>query len=149
MKIRAIQEVEIKGRKGKVTVCDTDEHPRRGATMEALAKLKPVFKKDGTVTAGNASGINDGAAFAVIASEAFAKKHGLTPIAYIVDHAVAAVEPERMGFGPVPATRRLLERTGLKLEDFGLIEVNEAFAAQYLACEKALGLNREITNVNG
>lgn len=141
--------VEVKGPRGQVTVCDTDEHPRRDASIESLKKLKAVFKKDGTVTAGNSSGINDGAAMTVIASEEFAQKHGLTPLAYIVDHQVAAVEPHRMGFGPVPAVRKLLERNKKNIREMELIELNEAFAAQYLACEKALGIDREITNVNG
>jgi acetyl-CoA C-acetyltransferase len=142
--------VEVVGKRGKPpTVCDTDEHPRRDATVESLAKLRPAFKKDGTVTAGNASGINDGAAMMVIASSEYVEKSGLKPLAWIVDHQVAGVEPERMGFGPVPAVRMLLERNGLTLDDIDLVELNEAFAAQYLACEKGLGLNREITNVYG
>jgi len=142
--------VEVPTKRGKPPrICDTDEHPRREATLEGLAKLKPVFKKDGTVTAGNASGINDGAAFMVLASEAFVERTGATPLAWILDHQVAAVEPERMGFGPVPAVKNLLERRKMSLNDIELIELNEAFAAQYLACEKNLGLNREITNVNG
>ena len=138
-----------KGRKGEEIALDQDEHPRRGTTMEKLAKLKPAFRKDGTVTAGNASGINDGAAATVLASERFAEKHGLKPLAYIVGHQVAGVEPERMGYGPVPAIRKLLERQKLSISDIELIELNEAFAAQYLACEKSLGLDRSITNVNG
>lgn len=142
--------VEVVAKKGKPpVVCATDEHPRRGTTLEGLAKLKPAFKKDGTVTAGNASGINDGAAFTVLASEAYVAKHGAKPMGWIVDHQVAAVEPERMGFGPVPAVKGLLGRRGMSLGDVGLLEVNEAFAAQYLACEKALELDRSITNVNG
>jgi acetyl-CoA C-acetyltransferase len=141
--------VEIPQRKGDPKVIDTDEHPRRGTTLESLAKLKAVFKKGGTVTAGNASGINDGGAAMVVASAEWAKEKGLSPLARIVDHQVAAVEPERMGFGPVPAVRKLLERTGRSLSDIGLVELNEAFAAQYLACEKALELDRSITNVNG
>jgi len=138
-----------KGRKGEEIALDQDEHPRRGTTMEKLAKLKPAFRKDGTVTAGNASGINDGAAATVLASERFAEKHGMKPLAYIVGHQVAGVEPERMGYGPVPAIRKLLERQKLSISDIELIELNEAFAAQYLACEKSLGLDRSITNVNG
>jgi acetyl-CoA C-acetyltransferase len=142
--------VEVVTRKGKPPViCAVDEHPRRDASMEGLGKLKPAFKKDGTVTAGNASGINDGAAFTVIASEAYVARKGLKPLAWIVDHQVAAVEPERMGFGPVPAIKGLLARRGMGIGDVGLFEVNEAFAAQYLACEKALELDRKITNVNG
>ena len=141
--------VEIKGRKGKVTVCDTDEHPREGTTLETLAKLPPAFKKGGTVTAGNASGINDGAACLIIMSDKKAAELGVKPMARIVDHQVAAVEPELMGYGPVPAVKKLLERRKMKIEDIPLIELNEAFAAQYLACEKLLGLDRSITNVNG
>ena len=130
-------------------IVDTDEYPRRDISPEKLAKLPPAFKKDGTVTAGNASGINDGACAAVIMSAEKARELGISPMARIVAHAVAAVEPERMGFGPVPATGKALERAGWTLEDVELVELNEAFAAQYIACEKALGLNREITNVNG
>lgn len=142
--------VEVTTKRGKPpTVCDTDEHPRRGANAEALARLRPAFKKDGTVTAGNASGINDGAAMVVIASAEYVDKSGKTPLAWILDHQVAGVEPERMGFGPVPAVRKLLDRNGLTLDDIDLMELNEAFAAQYLACEKVLGVNREITNVYG
>jgi acetyl-CoA C-acetyltransferase len=140
---------EIPQKKGEPKVLATDEHPRRDATVDSLAKLKPVFKKDGTVTAGNASGINDGAAAMILASGKWAKERGLEPLARIVDHQVAAVEPERMGFGPVPAVRALLKRGARRLTDIQLIEVNEAFAAQYLACEKALELDRSITNVNG
>lgn len=141
--------LEIPQKRKPPKVCDTDEHPRRDASLESLAKLRAVFKKDGTVTAGNASGINDGAAAMVVASRSWAEERGLKWLARIVDHQVAAVEPERMGFGPVPAVTKLLERTKMSLADIELVELNEAFAAQYLACEKALGLNREITNVNG
>jgi acetyl-CoA C-acetyltransferase len=141
--------VEVPQGKKPPKVCDTDEHPRRDASREALAKLKPAFKKDGTVTAGNASGLNDGAAAVILASRAWAEARGLKWRARIVDHAVAAVEPERMGIGPVPAVKKLLERQKLTLADVQLVEVNEAFAAQYLACEKGLELDRAITNVNG
>jgi acetyl-CoA C-acetyltransferase len=141
--------VEIAQRNKPPIVCATDEHPRRDASLESLAKLKPVFKKDGTVTAGNASGINDGAAAMIIAARSWAEERGLAWRARIVAHQVAGVEPERMGFGPVPAVRKLLERQKLSLADIDLVEVNEAFAAQYLACEKTLGLDRELTNVNG
>jgi len=141
--------VPVPQRKGDPIMCDTDEHPREGLSMEKLGKLKPAFKKDGTVTAANASGINDGAAAVVLMSAKRAEKEGLKPLARIVDHAVAAVEPERMGYGPVPAINKLLKKTGKSLDDIQLFEVNEAFAAQYLACEKGLGLNRDITNVNG
>ncbi len=140
--------VVIKSKKGD-KILDTDEHPRRDISPESLSKLPPAFKENGTVTAGNASGINDGAAFAVIMSEEKAKSLGLKPLAEIVSHGVAGVEPELMGYGPVPATQKALKRAGLTLKDIGLIELNEAFAAQYLACEKLLGLNRDITNVNG
>jgi acetyl-CoA C-acetyltransferase len=141
--------VEIPQKKGAPVIFDTDEHFRPGLTMDQLAKLKPTFKKDGTVTPGNASGINDGASALVLMSADKAKELGVAPIARLRGYAVAAVEPELMGYGPVPATNKALERCGLKLEDMELIELNEAFAAQYLACEKLLGLNREITNVNG
>jgi len=141
--------VEITDRKGRTTVLDTDEHVRPDLTMEALGRLRATFKKNGTVTPGNSSGINDGASAAIIVSEKKAKELGLEPLARIVTHAVAAVEPELMGYGPVPATRKALERSGMSLDQMELIEVNEAFAAQYLACEKLLELNREITNVNG
>jgi len=130
-------------------ILDTDEHPRRDVSLESLAKLPPAFKENGTVTAGNSSGINDGAAAAVIMSDEKAKELGIKPLAEIVSYAVAGVEPELMGYGPVPATQKALKRANLTLKDIGLIELNEAFAAQYLACEKLLGLNREITNVNG
>jgi acetyl-CoA C-acetyltransferase len=140
--------VTIQGRKGPV-VFDTDEHPRRDASLESLAKLKPVFKKDGTVTAGNASGINDAAAAAVIMSADKAKELGVKPMARLVAHAVAGVEPELMGYGPVPAVQKALGRAKMTLKDIQLIECNEAFAAQYLACERGLGFDRSITNVNG
>ena len=140
--------VVLKTRKGE-TILDRDEHFRGDVTLESLAKLRPVFKKDGTVTAANSSGINDGAAAAIICSEDAVKRHGLKPMARLVSHAVAGVEPELMGYGPVPATRKALERAGLTMADIGLIELNEAFAAQYIACEKLLEIDREITNVNG
>lgn len=143
--------IEVPGRKGKSTMVDTDEHPRPDTSVEALAKLRPTFKKDGTVTAGNASGINDGAAAMVIMSKSRADELGCKPMARIVDFSVVGVDPDYMGWGPVPATDKLMQRTGLKLSDMGLIEINEAFAAQYLACEMALELTkkREIINVNG
>ncbi|GAB4273108.1 thiolase family protein [Deferrisoma sp.] len=140
--------VTIPGRKGD-TVVDTDEHPRFGLTSEDLAKLPPVFKKDGTVTAGNSSGLNDGAAAAVVMSRARAREVGLAPLGRIVAQTSAGVPPEIMGYGPVPATRKLLERTGVALGDIGLVELNEAFAAQYMACERDLGLDRDRVNVNG
>ncbi|HOZ47140.1 MAG TPA: acetyl-CoA C-acetyltransferase [Candidatus Hydrogenedentes bacterium] len=141
--------VEIPQRKGDPIVFDKDEHFRPGLTMEQLARLKPTFKKDGTVTPGNASGINDGAAALVLTSATKAEQLALEPIARLVGHGLGAVEPELMGYGPVPATKQALARTGLTIEDMELVELNEAFAAQYIACEKLLGLNREITNVNG
>ena len=144
-----IMPVEIPSKKGPPQIFDTDEHFRPGMVMEDLSKLKPAFKKDGTVTAGNASGINDAAAAVVLMSRDKAKEMGIAPIAKLKGYAVAGVEPELMGYGPVPATKKALERAKLTLKDIQLIEVNEAFAAQYLACEKLLGLNREITNVNG
>jgi acetyl-CoA C-acetyltransferase len=136
-------------KKGDPKTLDRDEHPRADASMEALGKLPPIFKKGGTVTAGNASGMNDGAAMLVIAAADWADKKGLEPIARFVDSTVAGVEPERMGFGPVPAIRNLMARNNMTLADIDLFELNEAFAAQYIACERALGLDREITNVHG
>jgi acetyl-CoA C-acetyltransferase len=143
--------LEVPGPKGKTVVVDTDEHPRADTTVEKLAKLKPSFKEDGTVTAGNASGINDAAAAMVIMRKSKADELGVTPMARIVDFSVVGVDPDIMGWGPVPATETVLKRAGLKLSDMDLIEINEAFAAQYLACEKGLGLSdrRDIVNVNG
>jgi acetyl-CoA acetyltransferase family protein len=143
-----ITPVEINTRKG-VELFDRDDHLRPDTTLEALAKLKPAFYKDGTVTAGNASGIVDGAATVVIANQQAARRAGRAPIGRIVSWGIAGVEPEIMGIGPVPASKLALQRAGLKLDDLALIEVNEAFAAQYLAVEKELGLDRERTNVNG
>lgn len=141
--------ITIAGRKGKVTVFATDEHIRPGVTESDLAKLKPVFAKDGSVTAGNASGLNDGSAIVILASRAKAQELGLTVLGRIHSAAVAGCDPEIMGWGPVPSTQKLLKKSGVKLSEIELIELNEAFAAQYLACEKGLDLNREITNVNG
>ncbi|MCL4440786.1 MAG: acetyl-CoA C-acyltransferase, partial [Firmicutes bacterium] len=141
--------VEIPKRKGESVRFDRDEHARADASLEGLAKLKPAFKKDGTVTPGNASGINDAAAAVIMMTAEKARQLGLEPLAKIKGYATAGVDPLYMGFGPVPATRKALERTGLTLEDIDLIELNEAFAAQYLSCEQILGLNREIVNVNG
>lgn len=141
--------VEIPGKKGQVQVFDTDEHPRFGLTLADLEKLRPVFKKDGTVTAGNSSGLNDGACAALIMTRAKAREFGLPVLAKVKAQAVAAVEPEYMGYGPVPATEKLLKRAGMSLADIELIELNEAFAAQYLACERGLGLDRDLVNVNG
>jgi len=140
--------VEVKGRKGNVVV-DQDDHLRPETTLEGLAKLKPAFAQDGFVTAGNASGIVDGAAALVIADEDFVKQRDLSPMGRIVSWAYAGVEPEIMGIGPVPSTRIALEKAGLALNDIDLVEVNEAFAAQYLAVEKELGLDRSRSNVNG
>jgi acetyl-CoA acyltransferase 2 len=140
--------VEVKTRKGTTQVTE-DDHPRPETTLEGLAKLKPAFAKDGFVTAGNASGIVDGAAALVIAGEEFVKQKDLKPMGRIVSWAYAGVEPEIMGIGPVPATRLALEKAGLSLNDIDLVEVNEAFAGQYLAVEKELGLDRSRTNVNG
>ncbi len=140
--------VTIRGKKGD-TVFDADEHTRFGLTMEDLSGLKPAFAKDGTVTAGNASGLNDGAAAAVVTTRARAEALGAVPLARVVSQTSAGVDPTIMGYGPVPATQKLLARAGLDLGEIGLFEVNEAFAAQYLACEKGLGLDREKVNVNG
>jgi acetyl-CoA acyltransferase 2 len=140
--------VEVKTKKG-VTVVDKDEHIRPDTTLEALGKLVARFEKDGTVTAGNASGINDGAAALVIASAEAAQKAGLKPIARIVSGGVCGVDPDIMGIGPAPSSRQALKRAGLKIEDMDLVEINEAFATQYLAVEKELGLDRDRTNVNG
>ena len=140
--------IEVKSRRETVSF-DTDEHPRRDATLDGMASLRPVFQKDGSVTAGNASGINDGAAALVLMSETAAQKAGRTPLARIVGYAHAGVDPTRMGIGPVPAVRRLLERTGLKIEDFDVIESNEAFAAQACAVANELGFDPEKLNPNG
>jgi acetyl-CoA acetyltransferase family protein len=140
--------VEIKTRKG-AELFERDDHLRPETTLEGLARLKPAFYQDGTVTAGNASGIVDGAATVVLASEHAARRHGRAPLGRIVSWGIAGVEPEIMGIGPVPASRQALQRAGLQLADMDLIEVNEAFAAQYLAVEQELGLDRERTNVNG
>ena len=150
--------IEIPQRKGPPKIVDTDEHPRYtkaggryqlATSREELAKLRPAFKEDGSVTAGNSSGINDGAAALLLMSREKAEALGLTPMARWVGSAVAGVNPGVMGYGPVPATRKLLERLGLQLDDIGLIEINEAFAAQTLGCMQTLGMRHEITNVNG
>jgi acetyl-CoA C-acetyltransferase len=144
-----ITPVPVKQRDGSEKPADTDEHPRADVTMEKLAKLSPFFKKGGTVTAGNASGINDGAAAVVIVSEKEAERRGMEPLARIVSSASVGVEPSIMGWGPVPAVKKALKIAGLNLDKIGLVELNEAFAAQALAVMKGLGLDREITNVNG
>jgi acetyl-CoA acyltransferase 2 len=142
--------VSIQNRKTKQTEdWAADEHMRPGTTPEALAKLPPYFKKDGVVTAGNASGISDGAAALVMASGRFASERGLRPLGRLLAWASVGVEPAYMGIGPAPAARKALQRAGLNLEDMDLVEVNEAFAAQYLAVEQELGLDRERTNVDG
>jgi 3-oxoadipyl-CoA thiolase len=142
--------VEVPQRKGPPKVVDTDEHPRPDTTYESLAGLKPSFRtQNGTVTAGNSSGLNDGAAALLVASSEAVRELGVKPMARIVASAVAGVEPHRMGIGPVPATRKALERAGLSVADLGLVELNEAFAAQSVACIRALGLDPEIVNVSG
>jgi acetyl-CoA C-acetyltransferase len=143
-----ITPVEVKGKKGTVTV-DTDEHIRPNVTVDDLAKLKPQFTKDGTVTAGNASGINDAAAAVVLADAAFAERHGYTPLGRLVAYSHAGVEPRIMGMGPAPAVRKVLERAGMKLDQMDVIELNEAFAAQALAVIRDLGLPLDKTNPNG
>jgi len=141
--------VEVPGRKGKTVVVEHDEHIRPETTLENLARLKARFKKDGTVTAGNASGINDCGAAVVVTTMSEAKERGLKPVGRLIAWGTAGVDPDVMGIGPVPATRIALQRAGLRLDDIDLIEVNEAFAAQYLAVEKELGLDRDKVNVNG
>ncbi len=142
--------VTIPQRKGDAKIVDTDERPRRDTTMESLARLKPAFKKEGgTVTAGNSSGLNDGAAAILIMSEEKANALNLKPLARIVASASAGVPPRVMGYGPVPATRKALQRAGLQMKDIGLIELNEAFAVQSLAVIEDLELDPEIVNVNG
>jgi len=142
--------VPIQNRKARQTEpWASDEHMRPGTTPEALAKLPPYFRKDGVVTAGNASGICDGAAALVVAGQDFASAHGLEPLGRLVAWATAGVDPTIMGIGPVPASRRALASAGLELGQMDLVEINEAFAAQYLAVEKELGLDRERTNVDG
>jgi len=141
--------VSISQRKGDPVVVSQDEFPRFGATYEALAKLRPAFKKDGTVTAGNASGINDGAGAVVVMAKEKAEELGLTPLATIKSWASAGVDPKIMGTGPIPASRKALEKAGLKIEDIDLVEANEAFASQTLRVAKELQLDMEKTNVNG
>ena len=141
--------VEIPQRKKEPILFDTDEFIRDGTTIEKLSKLRPAFKKDGTVTAGNASGINDGAAAVVVMSKEKADELGLKPLFRIVGHATAGVDPSIMGTGPIPASRKVLKNTGLTLDEIDLVEANEAFASQSLCVIKELGLNPEITNVNG
>jgi len=142
--------VEVVGRKGETIVVDRDEHPRADSTAEALARLKPAFKRDGgSVTAGNSSGINDGASAVLLVEADRARALGLTPLARVVSTAVAGVDPAVMGIGPVPATRKALERAGIAAGDLDLVELNEAFASQSLACIDELGLDPDMVNVNG
>ena len=141
--------VEIPGKKGKTTIVDTDEHVRAEVSLDDMARLRPAFAKDGTVTAGNASGINDAAAAVVLASESFVNGNGFTPLGKLVGYAHAGVEPRIMGMGPVPAVRSLLDKTGLKVDEIDVFEVNEAFAAQALAVVRELNLPPERTNPNG
>lgn len=141
--------VERTDKKGNVIRCDKDEHVRPDATLEGMAKLPPVFSKTGTITAGNSSGITDAAAALVVMSEDKVRELGLVPMARIVDAAVSAVDPRRMGIAPVPAVRKLYERTGWKLEDYDVVELNEAFAAQVLACDRDLHFDRARLNPNG
>ncbi|MEL6748209.1 MAG: acetyl-CoA C-acyltransferase, partial [Pseudomonadota bacterium] len=140
--------VEVKGRKGTAVVA-ADEHVRAGATMDDMAKLRPVFDREGSVTAGNASGINDGAAAVVLMSERAAAEQGKTPMARIIGYAHAGVEPDVMGLGPIPAVTKLLKKTGLSVSDFDVIESNEAFAAQACAVARELGFPADKTNPNG
>lgn len=140
--------VEIDGEKGSKKIVDTDEHPRK-SSLEKLASLKPAFAKDGSVTAGNSSGINDGAAAILLASEDAVKKYNLKPLAKLISMAVAGVDPSIMGFGPVPATQKALKRASLSVANIDLIELNEAFASQSLACIHDLGLDKNKVNVNG
>jgi len=141
--------VVIPQKKGDPKIFDTDEHPRFGTTKDSLGKLKPAFKKDGTVTAGNASGINDGAAAILVMSRDRADKEGYKPIAKVVSYASAGVDPKIMGTGPIPSTRKALEKAGLKIEDIDVIEANEAFAAQALAVAKELNFDMNKVNLNG
>ena len=144
-----IAPVMVPQRKGDPLVVDTDERPRRDTTMESLGRLRPAFRKNGTVTAGNSSGLNDGAAALLLMSDSKAREMGLIPLARIVSSAAAGVPPRIMGLGPVPATRKALRRARLSIDDIGLIELNEAFAVQSLAVMEELGLPHEIMNVNG
>lgn len=141
--------VSVPQRKGDDRIIDTDERPRRDSNMETLGRLRPAFRKNGSVTAGNSSGLNDGAAALLVMSEQKADELNLQPMARIIGRAAAGVNPSTMGLGPIPATQKALKRAGLELKDIGLVELNEAFAVQSLAVMKSLGLKEEITNVNG
>ncbi len=143
-----IEPIRLPGRNGE-TLVENDEHPRDGVTLESVARMPPVFRKDGTVTAANASGITDGAAAVLVASESAAERLGLAPFAYLLDWEVVGVEPRIMGIGPVPATRQLLARRGLDFGDIDLVELNEAFASQALACLRELPFDRERVNPDG
>ena len=146
--VEEIVPVTVAGRKGDVVISQ-DEHPRFDASLDSMAKLPPVFRKQGTVHAGNSSGVTDGAAAMLVVNESAVREHGLTPMARIVGYAQAGVDPRVMGIGPVPATRKLLDETGLSLDDVDLIELNEAFAAQVIACDRELHLDPEKLNVHG
>lgn len=141
--------VNVPGKKGESFMFDTDEHPRPDSTLAALAKLQPAFKQGGTVTAGNSSGVNDGAGALVLMEGREAEKRGLEPLARVTAWAVAGCDPNIMGIGPVPATQKLLAKTGLRLDDMDLIEINEAFAAQVIACDRELHFDPERVNVTG
>jgi len=143
-----IEPMEVKTRKGKVMM-DADEHPKPGTTVEQLAKLAPVFKKNGTVNAGNASGISDGAAAIIVVSEEALNKYNLKPLARLAGYGITGCDPKIMGIGPVQAIRSMLEKTGKTIDDVDLYEINEAFAAQTLACQKALGIDMNKLNLNG
>jgi len=144
-----ITPVAILQKKEGAKIVDTDEHPRPDTTLEKLAKLEGAFKKNGTVTAGNSSGINDACAAVILVEKKKARELGMKPMGRILNYGIVGVDPFYMGIGPVPATQKVLSKTGLSLQQIQLIELNEAFAAQYLTCERELDLNREIVNVNG
>lgn len=146
---KEIAPIEVPGKGQRAVAFEQDEHPRFGMTMDDLAKLKPVFTPEGTVTAGNSSGLNDGAAAVVLMTRKKARELGLAPMATVVNYAAAGVDPALMGYGPVPATKKALNKAGMSLKQIQLIELNEAFAAQYIACERGLDIDRSITNVNG
>jgi acetyl-CoA C-acetyltransferase len=141
--------LQIAGKKGETRQLDFDEHVRMNASIADMQKLSPVFSKGGTITAGNSSGITDGASATVLVSEEEAKRRNLKPLAQIIDYGIAGVDPKIMGIGPVPAVRKLLSKTGMKLEQFDLVEINEAFAAQVIACLRDLPIDPEHLNVNG
>lgn len=146
---REIFPVQVSSGKGKTEMVTTDEHPREDTSMESLGLLKSAFKEGGSVTAGNASGLNDGASAVILMSEEKAKDRGVKPLAMIRSYATVASDPYLVGLAPVPAIQKILKETGLTIKDIQLFEINEAFASYYLSCEKELGLNREIVNVNG